>query len=74
MKLACYSVISSEIQFMTSGNGSKAWKGDVNERDSLEMKFYYDGQGLMSDIYRNQNYSSFLRWLWARFASLERLL
>ncbi|XP_010513921.1 PREDICTED: purple acid phosphatase 8-like [Camelina sativa] len=43
------SSINSGIQFMTSGGGSKAWKGDVNhEWDSQEMRFYYDGQGFMS--------------------------
>ncbi|KAF3438302.1 hypothetical protein FNV43_RR21064 [Rhamnella rubrinervis] len=38
---------TSPIQFLTSGGGSKAWKGDF---DSLEqgLKFYYDGQGFMS--------------------------
>jgi len=33
---------------MTSGGGSKAWKGDVNEWNPQEMRFYYDGQGFMS--------------------------
>lgn len=33
---------------MTSGGGSKAWKGDVNTLDPGEMRFYYDGQGFMS--------------------------
>ena len=43
-----FCVISSGIQFMTSGGGSKAWKGDVNEWNPQEMRFYYDGQGFMS--------------------------
>ncbi|CAA7032547.1 unnamed protein product [Microthlaspi erraticum] len=38
----------SKIQFMTSGGGSKAWKGDVNQLDPQELRFYYDGQGFMS--------------------------
>ncbi|KAF2550449.1 hypothetical protein F2Q68_00036118 [Brassica cretica] len=42
------SSINSGIQFMTSGGGSKAWKGDVNEWNPQEMRFYYDGQGFMS--------------------------
>ncbi|KAL1201115.1 Purple acid phosphatase 8 [Cardamine amara subsp. amara] len=42
------SSINSGIQFMTSGGGSKAWKGDRNEWDPQEMMFYYDGQGFMS--------------------------
>lgn len=43
-------VAYSNIQFMTSGGGSKAWKGgDVNYLEPKEqMKFYYDGQGFMS--------------------------
>ncbi|KAH1097904.1 hypothetical protein J1N35_014825 [Gossypium stocksii] len=39
----------SSIQFLTSGGGSKAWRGDVNNRwNPQEIKFYYDGQGFMS--------------------------
>ncbi|XP_027339900.1 purple acid phosphatase 3-like [Abrus precatorius] len=38
---------SSQIQYLTSGGGSKAWKGDIQDnRDGA--KFYYDGQGFMS--------------------------
>ncbi|PKI53463.1 hypothetical protein CRG98_026153 [Punica granatum] len=39
---------SSGIQFLTSGGGSKAWKGDVDELDRDGVEFYYDGQGFMS--------------------------
>ncbi|XP_010458982.1 PREDICTED: purple acid phosphatase 3-like [Camelina sativa] len=43
------SSMDSKIQFMTSGGGSKAWKGgDVNYVNPQEMRFYYDGQGFMS--------------------------
>lgn len=42
------SSLDSAIQFLTSGGGSKAWRGVVNWRDPEEMKFYYDGQGFMS--------------------------
>lgn len=38
----------SPIQFLTSGGGSKAWRGDVRPYDPSEMKLYYDGQGFMS--------------------------
>ncbi|XWS69458.1 hypothetical protein CRYUN_Cryun04dG0180900 [Craigia yunnanensis] len=38
----------SPIQFLTSGGGSKAWKGDVKWWNPQEMKFYHDGQGFMS--------------------------
>lgn len=38
----------SGIQFLTSGGGSKSWRGDVNWWSPQEMKFYYDGQGFMS--------------------------
>ncbi|XP_050235334.1 purple acid phosphatase 3-like [Mercurialis annua] len=39
---------NSPLQFLTSGGGSKAWKGDVAWWNPMEMKFYYDGQGFMS--------------------------
>ncbi|KAJ1430573.1 Metallo-dependent phosphatase-like [Sesbania bispinosa] len=38
----------SGIQFLTSGGGSKAWRGDVKPWDPEEVKLYYDGQGFMS--------------------------
>uniref|UniRef100_A0A5B6ZCV7 Purple acid phosphatase n=1 Tax=Davidia involucrata TaxID=16924 RepID=A0A5B6ZCV7_DAVIN len=38
----------SPLQFLTSGGGSKAWKGDVNWWNPKEMQFYYDGQGFMT--------------------------
>ncbi|BBH04210.1 purple acid phosphatase 3 [Prunus dulcis] len=39
--------LRSQIQFLTSGGGSKAWKGDIKmKRDG--SKFYYDGQGFLS--------------------------
>ncbi|KAK9277276.1 hypothetical protein L1049_006816 [Liquidambar formosana] len=37
----------SQIQFLTSGGGSKAWRGDVKWWNPEELKFYYDGQGFM---------------------------
>nr|XP_043638580.1 purple acid phosphatase 8-like [Erigeron canadensis] len=40
---------NSHLQFLTSGGGSKAWRGDINKwPDQNEMKFYYDGQGFMT--------------------------
>ena len=38
----------SQLQFLTSGGGSKAWRGDVKSWDPKEMKLYYDGQGFMT--------------------------
>ncbi|KAI3700131.1 hypothetical protein L2E82_44749 [Cichorium intybus] len=38
----------SKLQFLTSGGGSKAWRGDTNSWNPKEMKFYYDGQGFMA--------------------------
>ncbi|XP_058731174.1 purple acid phosphatase 7-like isoform X2 [Vicia villosa] len=38
----------SGIQFLTSGGGSKAWRGDVRPWDQEELKLYHDGQGFMS--------------------------
>ncbi|KAG8388140.1 hypothetical protein BUALT_Bualt02G0094900 [Buddleja alternifolia] len=36
------------IQFLTSGAGSKAWRGDVKKLNEENLKFFYDGQGFMS--------------------------
>lgn len=41
-------LLCSGIQFLTSGGGSKAWKGDANGLHIEGLKFYYDGQGFMS--------------------------
>ncbi|XP_057748588.1 purple acid phosphatase 17-like [Arachis stenosperma] len=38
----------SPIQFLTSGAGSKAWRGDVKETHKRGVNFFYDGQGFMS--------------------------
>ncbi|XP_011047804.1 PREDICTED: purple acid phosphatase 17-like [Populus euphratica] len=38
----------SPIQFLTSGAGSKAWRGDIKEQNKDGLKFFYDGQGFMS--------------------------
>lgn len=39
---------NSQLQFLTSGGGSKAWRGEITNWDPNEMKFYYDGQGFMT--------------------------
>ncbi|XP_022775710.1 purple acid phosphatase 7-like isoform X1 [Durio zibethinus] len=39
---------NSQIQYLTTGGGSKAWKGQIHPWDPEELKFYYDGQGFMS--------------------------
>lgn len=38
----------SRVQFLTSGAASKAWRGDIKERDREGLQFFYDGQGFMS--------------------------
>ncbi|KAH6806706.1 purple acid phosphatase 17 [Perilla frutescens var. hirtella] len=38
----------SPIQFLTSGAGSKAWRGDLKNLSHEDLKFFYDGQGFMS--------------------------
>jgi tartrate-resistant acid phosphatase type 5 len=38
----------SPIQFLTSGAGSKAWRGDLKNLNVEALKFFYDGQGFMS--------------------------
>ncbi|XP_048318826.2 purple acid phosphatase 17 [Ziziphus jujuba] len=43
-----FSSLDSPIQFLTSGAGSKAWRGDIKNASQNEMKFFYDGQGFMS--------------------------
>ncbi|CAL0308396.1 unnamed protein product [Lupinus luteus] len=47
----CLQHISSKdspLVYITSGAGSKAWRGDIKENDLEEVKFFYDGQGFMS--------------------------
>ncbi|KAK4841549.1 hypothetical protein QYF36_006323 [Acer negundo] len=38
----------SPIQFLTSGAGSKAWRGFVNSNYGKALKFFHDGQGFVS--------------------------
>ncbi|CAB4281440.1 unnamed protein product [Prunus armeniaca] len=38
----------SPIQFLTSGAGSKAWRGDIKGLNKEGLNFFYDGQGFMS--------------------------
>ncbi|CAJ1936558.1 unnamed protein product [Sphenostylis stenocarpa] len=38
----------SPIEFLTSGAGSKAWRGDIKGMDGKGLNFFYDGQGFMS--------------------------
>ncbi|KAA8529878.1 hypothetical protein F0562_034518 [Nyssa sinensis] len=45
-RISCF---DGPIQFLTSGAGSKAWRGDVkDEHNECEVDFFYDGQGFMS--------------------------
>ncbi|KAM3753345.1 hypothetical protein ACB098_03G087100 [Castanea mollissima] len=47
----CLEHISStngQVQFLTSGGGSKAWRGDIREWNPEELKLYYDEQGFRS--------------------------
>ncbi|KAE9610555.1 hypothetical protein Lal_00029744 [Lupinus albus] len=43
-------IVDSEsgIHYLTSGGGSKAWRGDIKPWKPEELKLYYDGQGFMS--------------------------
>ncbi|KAK7319159.1 hypothetical protein RJT34_03877 [Clitoria ternatea] len=45
----------SGIHFLTSGGGSKAWRGDVKPWNQEELKLYHDGQGFMSVQITNGN-------------------
>nr|XP_027096427.1 purple acid phosphatase 8-like isoform X1 [Coffea arabica] len=38
----------SPLQFLTSGGGSKAWRGNIRPWSPEELKLYYDGQGFMA--------------------------
>ncbi|KAA8532417.1 hypothetical protein F0562_032453 [Nyssa sinensis] len=38
----------SALQFLTSGGGSKAWRGGISWWNPKEMQLYYDGQGFMT--------------------------
>ncbi|XP_039055830.1 purple acid phosphatase 4-like [Hibiscus syriacus] len=42
--------IDGPIQYLTSGGGSKAWRGVLKTEDDIDdtVKFLYDGQGFMS--------------------------
>lgn len=42
-----YRSFISPIQYLTSGGGSKAWRG-VYAPNSDKLQFLYDGQGFMS--------------------------
>ncbi|KAK7273980.1 hypothetical protein RIF29_15049 [Crotalaria pallida] len=47
----CLQHISSKdspLLYITSGAGSKAWRGDIKECNHDVVKFFYDGQGFMS--------------------------
>lgn len=39
--------LTSPIQFLTSGGGSKAWRGMKKGADMTGLEMYYDGQGFM---------------------------
>ncbi|CAI8595076.1 unnamed protein product [Vicia faba] len=39
---------ASPMQFLVSGAGSKAWRGDVQKNNRKDVNFFYDGQGFMS--------------------------
>ncbi|KAI8560719.1 hypothetical protein RHMOL_Rhmol04G0278100 [Rhododendron molle] len=44
-RISCH---NSRIQFLTSGAGSKAWRGDEKLCNDCAVHFFYDGQGFMS--------------------------
>ncbi|XAR55329.1 Acid phosphatase [Bertholletia excelsa] len=49
----------SNMEYLTSGGGSKAWRGVMKGWDPEEMKLFYDGQGFMS-VELNQTRASFV--------------
>jgi tartrate-resistant acid phosphatase type 5 len=41
-------VVCSPVHFLTSGGGSKAWRGTkahINAEEDFSLQFYYDAQG-----------------------------
>lgn len=38
----------SSLQYLTSGGGSKAWRGIFKPNNTDKLEFFYDGQGFMS--------------------------
>ncbi|KAG4148842.1 hypothetical protein ERO13_D05G308700v2 [Gossypium hirsutum] len=48
--------MNGAMQYLTSGGGSKAWRGDLKPDDDVNhsAKFLYDGQGFMS-VEMNEN-------------------
>lgn len=50
----------SPIQYLTSGGGSKAWRG-VFKSNADDLRFFYDGQGFMTlEISRDGEYLQFV--------------
>ncbi|KAK8569408.1 hypothetical protein V6N13_046466 [Hibiscus sabdariffa] len=39
---------NSRIQFLTSGAGSRAWRGSMRKQKRKGVRFFYDGQGFLS--------------------------
>lgn len=47
--IACLKILScSPIQFLTTGGGSKAWRGIFNPNKVDTLRLFYDGQGFIS--------------------------
>ncbi|XP_052186128.1 purple acid phosphatase 17-like [Diospyros lotus] len=42
------SCVDSRMEFLTSGAGSKAWRGGERRANQCAVHFFYDGQGFMS--------------------------
>ena len=40
----------SPIQFLTSGAGSKSWRGHIKGLNKEGLKFFYDGQGFIMPV------------------------
>lgn len=40
--------VCSPLQFLVSGAGSKAWRGDIKGINRDDVHFFHDGQGFMS--------------------------
>ncbi|TVU47792.1 hypothetical protein EJB05_07401, partial [Eragrostis curvula] len=48
----------SPIQYITSGGGSKAWRG-IHDKNKDDVRFFYDGQGFMS-LQLNEDQAQFI--------------
>lgn len=50
-------ITNSAMHFLTSGGGSKAWRGMDDSADQTGLQFFYDGQGFVSMSFNSSTLS-----------------